>query len=137
MNQKILEIQVEELMVFFEKHPTQTKTFNVAGYKKLIKGLIGLIQKLPESIDLTDISALLEIEKSGVKNQFIEKLKEKIKKCKEPVTLDYIAILKILKCYFFCLNNQFKVSVTNEEWLELAGSTRDLEMERLWYNVKK
>lgn len=137
MNRKLFEKQVNELIDFFEKQPTQTKTFSVLEYKNILKGLILIITNTPESIDFNESYTFLETESTTDKSKLLTILEIKIMNCNSHTTLNYKAITGVLDVYLFCLKEENSIRLDTQQWLELAGYTRVLEMERLWFNTKK
>lgn len=137
MNQEILEKRVKELIVFFEKHPKESKAMSILEYKNILKGLILLISKSSNNIDFTAVYSYFNIKNVVSNNQLIDIIEALIIKCKTPEYIEYTGILKILKTYEICLNQSNIIVLSIDEWIDLSGKTRVLELERLWFNVKK
>ena len=137
MNQEILGKRVKELIVFFEKHPTERQDMSVVEYKNILKGLIILIRKSPKGLDFTDIYSYFNIEDTLSNNQLIEVIEAFILTCKTPEYVEYTWIIGILNVYKICLNKENVLDLNISEWIDLSGKTRVLELERLWFKVKK
>ena len=136
MIQDRLEKQVKELMTFFENHPGKSQTVTVYEYKCILKGLISLIGISPEGIDYTGVYTYFDVTDAAGKEQLLNAIELKKEACKDPVTIDYRDIVKILTIYKFCLQPENNKVLNSNEWLNLIGDLRVLEMERLGSNVK-
>lgn len=137
MIQNRLEKQVKELENFYENHPNDIQILTISDYKNLLKGLLSLMSKSFETIDYTGIYAYFGIVGQIDKYQLMDAIELKKENCKEPVSIDYTDVSKILNIYRLCLQPENNLIFNSNEWLILMGDIRVLEMERLGSNVKK
>ena len=110
---------------------------SVLEYKNILRGLTLLISKSSNDIDFANVYSYFKIKNTVSNNQLIEIIETLLLKCKTPEYIEYTGILNILKAYEICLNQNNRIVLSIDEWIDLSGKTRALEMERLWFNVKK
>ena len=137
MNKTLLKKQVKELIVFFEKHNEKEKGLSVREYQNLLEGVFILVDKSAESIDFIVLSEFLNLKEGNDRRTLLVEIRNRIQKVKKPETINYSSIAGILKAYHLCLNDKNDILLTIDEWIEISGSLRALEMERLWFNVKE
>lgn len=133
MNQELLKKQLKGLIVFFEKQPKRTLALSVREHQSLLKGVLFILGKCPVSIDFTNFIAHTKNSRA----ELIKEIENKMIRLKMPESIDYNDISEVLKLFYFCLSIEFEYKISTEEWIELEGSLRALELERLWVNVKK
>lgn len=133
MNQKLLKKQLKGLIEFFKKQPKRTLALSVREHQSLLKGVLFILKKCPVNIDFTDG---LANEKRN-RAELIKETENRMIRLKMPESIEYNEVSEVLKLFYFCLSIEFERKIHTEEWIELAGSIRALELERLWINVKK
>ena len=135
MNKTLLKKQVKELLDFFEKDSEKEKGLSVREYQNLLEGVFILVEKSAESIDFIAISEYLNLKDGNDRQSLLNEIRNRIQKVKKPELINYASITGILKAYGLCMDDKNDILLTIDEWIEISGSLRALEMERLWFNV--
>jgi len=131
MNQLLVEFQVKKLLFFFESHPRKEKTLIPQEYKNLIRGLVLLAANCPEEFSCSEPGEILNMKNVKDKHDLRKEFQKILREPKERISMEYSEICNILRAYWTLITQPQQKNLPGQEWLEIAGYLRDLELERL------